>query len=167
MNFFKLGAALFMAASGLLLVTGPVQAQDLRMTTDGTSVVRAGMTRQQIAPFIRPESKGVGEDPYECDMFETRDGLASVMVQRGIVTSVATDSPRFTTTLGARVGTTEATLRRLYGARLTKEENIYGGWNYYFYSTSGNGIRFYVDEGRVRSINAGARSSIRLAEGCL
>jgi hypothetical protein len=167
MNFFKLGAALFVAAGGVLFAAKPVQAQGLRMTTDGTSVIRAGMTKQQIIPHIRPQGISVGEDRYECDIFETRDGLATVMVQRGIVTSIATESPRFMTTLGARVGTPEPTLRRLYGARLIKEVSEYGGLLYYFYSTSGNGIRFYVNEGRVISLNAGARSSIRLAEGCL
>jgi hypothetical protein len=110
MNQVIRSLAFLVAASGAFLTTSPVQAQAIRMTTDGTAEIRAGMTKQQILPYIRPQSTGVGDDPFECDTFTTRDGLASVMIERGLVTSVATDSPRFSTTVGARVGMSEAEL---------------------------------------------------------
>ena len=147
-------------------------APDSTITTDGMAGVRVGMTRRQIAPMTKPWVDSADAiNNFECATYPTRSELAVVMVQRGIVTRVATTSPRLSTRSGAQVGMTERTLRKMYGTRIVRDEDQYStpndpSWNYYYYSNDGNGIRFDVHGGKVNAIMSGKRSAIRLAEGC-
>jgi hypothetical protein len=131
-----------------------------------------GMTRRQIAPMTKPWGDSADAiNSFECATYPTRSELAVVMVQRGMVTRVATTSPRLSTRSGARVGMTERALRKMYGTRIVRDEDQYStpndpSWNYYYYSNDGNGIRFYVHDRKVSSIMSGKRSAIILAEGC-
>ena len=146
------------------------QATSLTITTDGMLGINAGMTRQQVAHLI--SRRGIYSDAdidggtFTCNIYNTRNGLAQVMIQKGFVTSVSTDSTRMATTSGARVGATEAALRRLYGNRLRRDENTYEGFNLTLLSTSGNGVRFHLENGRIVSISSDQRGSIELMEGC-
>lgn len=142
------------------------------ITTDGMLGIKAGMTHGQVASLLNRQGSydgtgAVDGGTYECNIYTTRSGLADVMIQRGIVTSVSTDNPRLSTASGAKVGVTDATLRRIYAGRLKRQENPYSGWDYYLYSRSGNGMRFHIDKGRVEAITAGRRGSVELAEGCV
>lgn len=148
------------------------QTVGLDITTDGMVGIRVGMSQRQVSHLIRRwGDAGDQMNSYECSTWPTRAGLAVVMTQRAIVTRIETNSPRLSTASGARVGMTEVALRRTYPRGLVREEDRYSDatdrrWNYYFYSSNGNGVRFKVGNGRVESIIAGRRSSITLAEGC-
>jgi hypothetical protein len=139
------------------------------VSTDGIAGFYAGQpladvqSRWQINSAYSP---GDLDDINVCNIYNIPQDNISIMVENGRVTSVSTDSAYFRTKSGISPGSTEADLKKAYTGQLKVEENIYGGTNYYYYSNSGNGIKFYVDSGRVMSIFAGG-DSIEYVEGCL
>jgi hypothetical protein len=166
------------AASARSATVGPNAAPQLSsiganiITTDGMLGISAGMTRSQIAHLIQPHGEydrdgtfGPAE-AFACNIYRTRSGLAEVMIERGMVTSISTVSPKLGTAAGARAGVADASLRKFYGNRLRRTEGQYSGWDYYYYSASGNGLRFHVENGKIVSIRAGGKS-IEYSEGCL
>ena len=138
------------------------------ITTDGMLGIAVGMTYQQVSHlFYRSgtnENRRSAQEPADCNSYSTRNGEASIFIQRGFVTAIYSDSPRLATPSGARVGMSEAALRRLYGNRLRWLRMEYSV-AYVLLSDSGNGIRFTVSEGKVTIIGAGRRSSIEGKDG--
>lgn len=119
------------------------------ITTDGMAGVTVGMTQRQVAPLIGGH--------INADCYETKFG--KVIIERGIVVLAETQSPRLATRSGARVGMTDSALRKLYPGRLrrtdTPNDFDTSSWTYWYYSSSGNGLRFDMRNGRVSSIAAG------------
>ena len=106
------------------------------------------------------------DEGSSCDQYASADGLVTVMLIDNKVSRVETDSERFETSKGIHVGSTEAELKRAYGAALKREPEHYGeGWDYYMWSSKDRGIRFIVSEGKVSWITSGDET-IRYIEGC-
>ena len=98
----------------------------------------------------------------------------SVFVENGIITSIGAElsseqgSVTFRTEKGVALGDPEAAVRAVY--KILKEEpNIYSeppDKELFVKSSSGNGIKFSIVDGKVIAINVGGRS-ITYVEGCL
>lgn len=130
------------------------------ITTDGMAGIRVGMTQRQIAHFLKPGSESNG-------CWSTRSGLM-VIVERGIVVLVSTDSSRLATLSGARVGMSVNALRNLYPRRLDRlsSDHPYYDYSYFLYSSSGNGIKFGVNNGKITDISSGRRGVIDRESYC-
>lgn len=136
------------------------------VTTDGMMGIAAGQAWSDVAARFKPEGTEATDDPALCNIFESRNGRISAMVESGKVTRVETTDRLFRTPSDIGVGSTLAELRKAYGSRLTSEENPYSGKDYFVVSASGNGIKFHVEEGKVTDLTSGTQS-IRYVEGCL
>ena len=148
-------------AVGVLLLCGiPVSSvlaqSGSAITTDGIADNRVDMTQRQVAHLLKPGSNG-----NNC--WISRSGLTVVM-DRGIVVLVQTESPQLATLSGARVGMTERALRSLYPGRL--ELPNFGYRRLYYYSSSGNAISFAINEEKSTDITAGKRWIITYDEYC-
>lgn len=98
----------------------------------------------------------------------------TVMFEKGVVTrvdigSVGKRAAPWKTLRGIGIGSTEAQLRRAYGARLKRGVGYDEGPDdrlYYYWSSSGNGIKVQLVKGRVLVMTAGSKS-IQYYENCL
>ena len=143
-------------SAGTDVTYGATTPQTNTITTDGMAGIRVGMTRRQIAHLLGEHIN------FGC--WET--GFGKVLIDRGVVELVETESPRLATLSGARVGMSERALRRLYpkGLVAPPPDDPYG--RYYYHSSSGNSLRFAVMDGKVRIITAGKRSTVMLDSYC-
>jgi hypothetical protein len=131
--------------------------------------IRAGQSFERAYKLFNPNGKydvGDVDDLHACNIYRSRNGQISALVERGIITSVATDDVRFRTISNVGPGSSENELKSAYGNRLKRQPGEYDGTEYFLYSDSGNGIKFYVERGKVLGVTAGG-GSIRYVEGCL
>ena len=96
------------------------------------------------------------------------------MMIHGRVARIDIESPAFLAESGARIGTTEDELRRMYGPRLEARPHAYADRGHYLtLRAAGIGkkrrmaIRFETGEdGRVTRFYAGLWKYVQLVEGC-
>lgn len=147
----------WVAAAAPATVNTPVPSGRV-ITTNGMLGIRVGITQRQIGHLLK-ERHGV------CWRSRLSD-VSIVYIERGSVALVQTESPRLATSSGARVGMSERALRALYPWGLTYPSPDDLSRNYYYYSGTGNGIRFGIREQRVADITVGKRSVITRESYC-
>ncbi|MGE3692644.1 MAG: hypothetical protein AB7F98_14825 [Novosphingobium sp.] len=165
--------SLLLAQPDKAYAASPASSAANQFTVDGTQNVRIGMRRAQVAAYINPQgnlraSGFTAAESQACDTYNTRDGRASVMIENGVVTSINTSDRAYRTPSGAYVGMPVATLRATYGRQMTRKKNIYTeDYDYFVRASSGNTLKFYIEDGKVGLITAGNSRSIQYVEGCL
>lgn len=160
----------------LVLIAGPAgAAEPPRLTPDGWGALRIGMgEREAVRRFglrnVDPEGEVTGP---ECRQYHvpSRPQL-DVMTEDGRVTRISLyRKGAIRTDRGLAVGSTEAEVRKAYGAALTTEPHHYeeAPARYLTWRPAAGkpGIRFETDaRRRVTAIHAGG-ASIAYVEGCL
>lgn len=166
---------LLLAAALPLAAAAPVP----RLTADGWSPLKIGMTRAQVeraaGADAQPGADG-GPDPARCDEFHPRRTPAGliVMLEDGQLTRVSAHRRGVASVRGIRVGDPASKVRAAYrGERLADEPHTYvdppGRYLTAWIGTeeAPRGIRYEIDAGsRVSAIHAGTEA-IEYVEGCL
>lgn len=138
----------------------------------GLGPIRAGMTVEQamrLADFSGLERR---HPAGECWYLNFRGGSSAfdLMIIGGIVVRLELQAgSKLHTFTGARIGTTEAELEAMYGARLDSQPHKYdtNGRTITLRSSGGDhGLRFETSRGRVTAIQAGPWEHLHYVERC-
>jgi hypothetical protein len=170
-------AALAAALIALAVAPAPHVAQDApwRVGLRSFGPVRFGMTLAQASAALH--------EPLQLEDAEGDCGYTypaslppgtSFMVVEGRIARVDVDSGATETLSGARIGSTETEIRRLYPGRIRVRAHPYTGpEGHYLVFTpresidAGFGLIFETDGRRVTSYRAGLHGPVQYIEGCL
>ncbi|MEO8019250.1 MAG: hypothetical protein ABI769_15665 [Pseudomonadota bacterium] len=164
--------AALLALLGLLISAAAFSGASWCLGMGGLGPIRAGMTVEQVltlADFPGLERK---TPTGECWYLRYHGGPADfdLMIIGGKVVRVELNgASKLGTLSGARIGTTEAQLKALYGSRLDIQPHKYdpAGHTITLKSSSGEyGLRFETSSGRVTAIQAGPWEHLNYVEGC-
>jgi hypothetical protein len=140
---------------------------------DSTTIYPSGLggffvesSYSELSGVFYPE--GIyGYGPDYCETYMSLDDTFSAMFEGNRATSFVTSDTKFVTQKGVRVGMSVTELQAAYEGMLERQENKYGGADYYFRATPDRGIRFYVGMNATVEIMHAGTKSIEYAEGCL
>ena len=138
----------------------------------GLGPLRAGMTVEQVLALADFSGIERRKPAGECWYLQYHGGGAdfSLMILGGRVARVELQKgSKLGTFAGARIGTTEAELESLYGARLDVQPHKYdaSGHTITLKSSGGDyGLRFETSGGKVTAIQAGPWEHLNYVEGC-
>jgi len=159
------------AAPLALALLGAAPAPEV-MTLNGLGPLRIGTPAAELATRFRAVAGEAYPDP-EVDCAYWSSPLfpgVQMMVSGGRLVRLETEDPRYRTPGGARVGQSEAELRRLYGAKMRVEEHPYMGpeGKYLIVRARREPLGMIVEtwDGRARSLRVGYWRSVQLIEGC-
>jgi hypothetical protein len=138
----------------------------------GLGEIRTGMTVEQVLPLADFSGLERHAPAGECWYLRYHGGGSAfdLMIIGGKVVRVELNSTSTLRTFaGARIGTTEAELAAMYGARLDTQPHKYdpAGHTITLKSSSGEyGLRFETSKGKVTAIQAGPWEHLNYVEGC-
>ena len=145
---------------------------DAPLTMQGIGALRIGMP---VAALRRMGATGENYPDPEIDCSYWRaprwPGLA-MMVSRDRVVRIETEDRRYRTASGARIGMTEAEIRRLYGPAMRVEPHHYTGPEGHYLIVrprrAAYALLFETDPGtgRATQIRVGTWEAVQLVEGC-
>jgi hypothetical protein len=142
---------------------------DAPLTLHGIGTLRVGLP---VAALRRMGARGENyPDPdIDCSYWRTPrwPGLA-MMVSGGRVVRIETEDRRYRTASGARIGMTEAQIRRLYpGMRVQPHPYTGPQGHYLVYRARGEpfGLIVETDGARATQVRVGTWEAVQLIEGC-
>jgi len=161
------------AGVALALFAAQAGSADARwcLSMTGLGAVRAGMTVEQVLPLADWSGLERKQRAGEC-WYLRYDGPAAfrlMIIGDRVARIELTGATRLHTLAGAGIGTTEAELARLYGARLDVQPHKYveGGHTITLRSGAGTeGLRFETANGAVTALQAGPWEHLNYVEGC-
>ena len=141
------------------------------LSMNGLGAVRAGMTVDEVLPLLDWSGLERRQRAGECWYlrYGGPDAFRLMIIDDRIVRIELTGTTRLHTLSGAGIGTTEAALESLYGARLDVQPHKYveGGHTITLRSGAGTeGLRFETAKGAVTAIQAGPWEHLHYVEGC-
>jgi hypothetical protein len=149
-------------------------ADKLRVSMNGYGLFRIGMSERQAAQasghqLVRLYPGNEQRGCFYVSAPQLPEGV-SLMFRAGHLARVDIFEPEVATISGAKIGTSERQLDRMYGRRLDQKPHKYD-WpvGHYFTLLSSDrslGIRFETDGTHVTGYYAGTAAAIELAEGC-
>jgi hypothetical protein len=134
--------------------------------------VRTGMSVEQVLPLADWPGLERKNPAGECWYMRYEAGGANfdLMIIRDQVVRIELKGESKLRTLGgARIGSSEADLQRLYGSRLVQQPHKYDpqGHTFTFRSSSQDyGLRFETSRGKVTAIQSGPWEHLHYVEGC-
>jgi hypothetical protein len=141
------------------------------LSMTGLGAVRAGMTVEQVLPLLDwsglPRQKPAGACWYL--RYEGPAAFRVMIIDNRVARIELPGASVLHTLAGARIGTTEAQLHALYGAKLDVQPHKYvaGGHTITLRSGAGTeGLRFETANGVVTAIQAGPSDHLSYVEGC-
>jgi hypothetical protein len=156
---------------GLLAAMAAAAPWDAPLTLRGIGTLRVGMP---VAALRRMGARGEDyPDPdVDCSYWRTPrwPGL-NMMVSGGRVVRIETEDRRYRTASGARIGMTEAEIRRLYPA-MRVEPHPYTGPQGHYLVVRARGAPYGLiletdpDTRRVLQFRVGRWEAVQLIEGC-
>jgi hypothetical protein len=155
------------------VVKAPNDSAGWVVTEHGIGGLRAGMTVKEARAAVPGFKTAEGADSVGCD-YASIPGLPpgmSVMVEDGVVGRVDVLKGTVPTSAGARIGDTEATIKKLYAGRVTVSPHKYTDGHYLTVVPksqvdSAFRIIFETDGTRVLQYRAGRRPQVEYVEGC-
>jgi hypothetical protein len=155
------------------VVKAPNDSASWVVTEHGIGGLRAGMTVKEARAAVPGFKTAEGADSVGCD-YASIPGLprgVSVMVEDGVVGRVDVLKGTVPTSAGARIGDTEATIKKLYAGRVTVSPHKYTDGHYLTVVPksqvdSAFRIIFETDGTRVLQYRAGRRPQVEYVEGC-
>jgi hypothetical protein len=141
------------------------------LSMTGLGAIRTGMTVEQVLPLADWSGLERGKPAEGCWYlrYEGPDSFALMIIDNRVARIELGKKSRLHTFAGARIGTSEDDLKKMYGARLEAQPHKYveGGHNYVLRSGAGNeGLRFEVYEGVVQALQGGPWEHLNYVEGC-
>ena len=164
----------FAFVAALSASQGVGAAEPLRVSFDALGALRIGMSEREVARASRGPLVHLAPEAEEAGCFYAAargmPGGASLMFVEGRLARIDVVEPGVRTVSGAGVGTSEARLRRLYGARLMQTPHPYTSPEGHYLplvSADGTrGMRFETDGANVTGYYAGTAEAIQYIEGC-
>ena len=166
----------FGCAVALAIVAATHAAASWCLGMDGLGPVRTGMTVEEVLRLAdwpgMERKRAAGECWYlRYSTSRARGGSDfDLMIIKGRVVRIELPAAsRLHTFSGARIGTSEDELKRMYGARLDVQPHKYeeSGHTITLKSTDGGyGLRFETSHGQVTAIQAGPWEHLNYVEGC-
>jgi hypothetical protein len=155
------------------VVTAPHDSGNWVVTEYGIGRIRAGMTVKEARAAVPGFEPAVGAESVGCD-YASVPGLprgVSIMVEDGVVGRVDVLEGTVSTSAGARIGDTEATIKKLYKGLVTVSPHKYTDGHYLTvvpksHADSAFRIVFETDGARVLQYRAGRRPQVEYVEGC-
>jgi hypothetical protein len=143
---------------------------DAPLTFQGIGTLRIGTP---VAALRRMGATGENyPDPeIDCSYWRTPrwPGLLMMVSGRRVV-RIETEDRRYRTASGARIGRTEAEIRRLYGPAMRVQPHPYTGpqGHYLVYRARGApyGLIIETDAARATQVRVGTWEAVQLIEGC-
>ena len=139
---------------------------------DGLGPIRAGMTVEEVlrlADFPGLERRKPNGDCWYLN-YHGNGADFDLMIMGGRVVRIEIKGASTLHTFsGARIGSTEEDLRKLYGGRLDIQPHKYDeqGHTITFQAADGlHGLRFETSAGKVRVMQAGPWEHLHYVEGC-
>lgn len=158
---------------GAVLFASAALAADARwcLSMSGLGAVRAGMTVEQVLPLADWSGLARRQQAESCWYlrYEGPDAFRLMIIDGRVARIELEGKTRLHTFAGARIGSTEEELRRLYGERLDVQPHKYvqGGHTITLRSGAGSeGLRFETADGAVTAIQAGPWEHLNYVEGC-
>jgi len=141
------------------------------LSMTGLGAVRAGMTVDEVLPLLDWSGLERARKAESCWYLEYQgpDAFALMIIDNHVARIELRAASRLHTFAGARMGTTEAELRRMYGRRLEVQPHKYVPDGHVFVLRSGagsEGLRFETAHGAVTAIQAGPWEHLNYVEGC-
>ena len=154
-------------------VSAPNDSASWVVTEHGIDGLRAGMTVKEARAAVPGFKTAEGADSVGCD-YASIPGLprgVSVMVEDGVVGRVDVFEGTVATSAGARIGDTEATIKKLYPGLVTVSPHKYTDGHYLtvvpkLQADSAFRIVFETDGARVLQYRGGRRPQVEYVEGC-
>lgn len=165
--------ALRLVAFACAALAAPALAADARwcLSMTGLGAVRAGMTVEQVLPLADWSGLARRQQAEECWYlrYEGPTAFRLMIIGNRVVRIELAGKSNLRTFAGARIGTTEAELKNMYGAKLEVQPHKYveGGHTITLRSGAGTeGLRFETAQGAVTAIQAGPWEHLNYVEGC-
>ncbi len=151
-----------------------VAAADARwcLSMNGLGPVRAGMTVEQVLPLADWPGLARPRAAAQCWYLHYDGGPSDfrLMIIDNRVVRIELRAPSTLRTLGgARIGTTEAELSKMYGGRLDVQPHKYEPQGHTITVRAGAGdygLRFETAQGKVTAIQSGPSEHLHYVEGC-
>jgi hypothetical protein len=157
--------AVLVLAGGL---SGPLDEQPI--TFYGIGPVRVGATVRSASLAAGAPLSGGASASDACRYVHLKTAPSMLfMVEKGRIVRVETRDRRFRTASGARVGDSEATVRRIYGRRLEVTGHKYDQHGHYLIVRSTDrryAMVMETDGKKVIFIRSGALPAAEYVEGC-
>ena len=162
--------ALVVCAAAMAAVAAAAPSWCLGMS--GLGPIRAGMTVEQVmrlADFSGLERKSPAGECWYLHYQGDSSAFDLMIIDNVVVRLELKGKTRLHTFSGARIGTTEAQLKSMYGSRLDIQPHKYdeNGHTITIKSSGGDyGLRFETSAGRVTAIQSGPWEHLHYVEGC-
>ena len=161
--------SLLALVAGLCLAAASFAGSSWCLGMGGLGPIRAGMTLEQVMALA--DFSGIERQKAAGECWYLRYGSDfALMIIDGTVARVELQgASKLGTFAGAHIGTTEAGLKDMYGARLDVQPHKYeaGGHTITLKSSGGDyGLRFETSGGKVKAIQAGPWEHLNYVEGC-
>ncbi|HEX8286777.1 MAG TPA: hypothetical protein VF556_02205 [Pyrinomonadaceae bacterium] len=130
--------------------------------------VKVGMTVPQASRAFGIPLVTTDEVNRDCYYVSPKRGFKEIgfMVTNNRIARIDTDSNKYTTSEGAKVGDSEATIKRIYKGLVKVSRHKYVDGHYLTVKQSKFEIIFETDGKRVTSIRAGKLPEVGYIEGC-
>jgi hypothetical protein len=159
---------------GIALACGLALPADARscLGMSGQGPLRAGMTVEQALSLFDWSGMETQSQAQECWYLRYQGGgndFDAMIIQGKVVRIELRGKSTLRTFSGAHIGTTEAELKKMYGARLDIQPHKYDehGHTITVRSSSGEyGLRFETSQGKVTAIQSGPWEHLNYVEGC-
>lgn len=171
-----LGSTFLILACVCLADTPPA---DWTVSLRGAGPIRLGMSLDQVRRVLGDAgARLAGNEPdvplTECAYLESTrlPPSLNLMFEDGHLVRIDVHDYQIKTSAGARIGDSEASIKKLYPGRITVQPHAYeDGGHYLQYLPPGKaapkwGIVFETDGQRVTSFRIGTLDAIALVEGC-
>jgi opacity protein-like surface antigen len=162
--------ALVLCAAAMAAVAAAAPSWCLGM--NGLGPIRAGMTVEQVmrlADFSGLERKSPAGECWYLRYHGDSSAFDLMIIDNVVVRLELKGETRLHTFSGARIGTTEAQLKAMYGSRLDIQPHKYDekGHTITVKSSGGDyGLRFETSAARVTAIQSGPWEHLHYVEGC-
>jgi hypothetical protein len=156
--------------AALLLLLSPAALADDVMTPAGLPPVEIGMTLAQVEQALGKKLHFDRKDPAAANCFQAtrpRDDKTLYMLERHRVTRIDTRNSSIAGPEGARVGDSEAGLKKRFGTRAVFAPHRYvPDGHYVTVDYPQRKLVFETENGRVTSWRIGLPDSASYVEGC-
>lgn len=161
----------------LLIFSPPLEAQNQRIPIAVVSYnsfgpVRIGMTLSQAAKALGVRvTRDAGYEGSECYYASPKRGFKDIafMMSGQRIVRIDIDGKEYATDRGARVGDTEARIKRLYKGKVKVSQHPYVDYGHYLELEFEGGkysLIFETDGKRVTRFRAGRSPEVGYIEGC-
>jgi hypothetical protein len=152
----------------VIQIGGYAQSSSFRISGSGFGPIRPGMTVKQASKAFGIKLISEGDPEGDCGYVRAQRGFTDLgfMVIGVRIARVDTDSRVYQTAEGARVGDTEARIKRLYRGGVKIEPHKYIDGHYIIVGNGKSAIIFETDGKKVTMIRAGRYPEVGWVEGC-